>query len=148
MVKVEQSNRFGRLLVRYSLYLGLMAFLIWQTYFTGIVGPHKPDNERLSYSSLIEQVQAGNIQNITIQNDLARGTTRDGLVFRATVQPNDTYLMNLLVQNHVVVNIKEAKYNTINSMLSQWLPALIIIPLLLLYRNRIQKRFAKTESKN
>ena len=98
-----------------------------------------PANE-LSYTDFVEQVQNGNVEEVTFQGSMIYGETRDGSSFQS-VRPNvtDNQIMDELLRNGVNVRGEPPKEPSIlMQLLVASFPILIIIAVFAFFMRQMQ----------
>jgi len=80
-----------------------------------------------NYSQFISEVDSGNVQSVTITDDIVTGTLRDGTQFQTTI-PKNTDIVSRLETRGVQITAKEPESSPFwGILLSSWLPFLVII---------------------
>ncbi len=102
----------------------------------------QPKVERLNYSEFVEQVQAGNIQQVSVRGDgsMIIGQRKSGETFE-TVRPNvpDLGLMDDLLKQGVIIEGKELESQSIwTQLLLASFPILIIIAVFMFFMRQMQ----------
>jgi len=98
-----------------------------------------PANE-LSYTDFVQQVQSGNIEEVTFQGSMIYGETRDGSSFQS-VRPNvtDNQIMDELLRNGVNVRGEPPEEPSIfMQLLVASFPILIIIAVFVFFMRQMQ----------
>ncbi len=94
-----------------------------------------------SYTALTQEIQKGNVQKLTIQEDEVKGELRNGTQFTTNVPPQDQNLWNLL-KDHPDVNATIAKRDdgmpTLLSVLVNWFPMLLLIGVWVFFLRQMQ----------
>ncbi|MGF1551259.1 MAG: ATP-dependent zinc metalloprotease FtsH [Paracoccaceae bacterium] len=91
----------------------------------------------IPYSRFVEQVEAGEIQTVTIDGETVSGRTGSGTRV-ATVQPRDAELVPILRENGVEISVEPQERGGLLSTLGFWLPMLIIFGIWIFFLNRMQ----------
>ena len=85
----------------------------------------------LAYSDFLTRAHKNQVREVTLAGSMAVGRLTDGTAFRS-VLPNDPGLVPLLVDHGVTVRAEPpASSSALTSMLGEWLPALMLIPIMI-----------------
>ncbi len=132
------------LLVRSLIIIGilLLGWYLFQYFFTQNSNSNNPNMVEIPYSTFYQQVQAGNVKDVTFQAQDATGdfyksvtvtdpntnTSKAGTSFHFTQLPNgDPNLTKLLNDNHVTYTAKPpADNNTLVNVLINFLPWILV----------------------
>jgi cell division protease FtsH len=93
--------------------------------------------DTVSYSEFITRVEAGEVQSVTLNGEQVAFQAADGKVF-TTIAPEDNGLTQRLIENGVQVVAKSQTPSGFMSILSVWLPFLVLIGLWFFFMNRMQ----------
>ncbi len=133
------------LLVRSLIIIGviLLGWYLFQYFFTQNSSNNNTNVIEIPYSTFYQQVQAGNVKNVTFQGqdvngdfykaitvtDPSSGTSKNGTSFHFTQLPNgDPNLTTLLNTNHVTYTAKPpADNNVVLNVLINFLPWILVI---------------------
>ncbi len=132
------------LIVRSLIIIGviLLGWYIFQYFFTQNSSSNTATVIEVPYSTFYQQVQAGNVKNVTFQGpdatgdfkqsvtvtDPSSGTTKSGTSFHFTQLPNgDPNLITLLNTYHVSYTAKPPADNTLINTLISFLPWVLLI---------------------
>ena len=142
------------LLVRSLIIIGvvLLGWYLFQYFFNQNSGTNNANVVEIPYSTFYQQVQTGNVKNVTFQGqdangnfyksvtitDPSTGASKSGTSFHFTQLPNgDPNLTTLLNSNHVTYKaIPPADNNTLISLLINFLPIILIIGVFLFIARR------------
>jgi len=102
-----------------------------------------PKADKMAYSTFIEKVDQGMVETATIKDNLLVGQYRDtsGELknFTVTVPNNDSTLTKRLLDQHVVVNVKEKdEVPFFLSVLISWFPMLLLIGVWVFFMRQMQ----------
>jgi cell division protease FtsH len=138
-------NTGTALLVRSLIIIGviLLGWYLFQYFFSQNSSSNNPNMVEVPYSTFYQQVQAGNVKDVTFQGqdangdfytavkvtDSSSGTTKSGTSFHFTQLPNgDPNLTKLLNDNHVNYSAKPpADNNLVVNILINFLPWILLI---------------------
>jgi cell division protease FtsH len=89
-------------------------------------GPRQTAEERFTYSDFIHQVAQGNIQGVTIDKNVIRGTTQNNKAFITYMPLEDRYLLPELIKKGVnVKGIPPQQQSVLTRILIDWVPTII-----------------------
>ena len=91
----------------------------------------------LSYSEFIQKVSAGEVQSAKLDGEKVIFQGRDGKTY-TTIQPGDPMLTQRLLEAHVDVQAESQQQSGILSLLSVWLPFIVLIGVWVFFMNRMQ----------
>ncbi|MDX8402282.1 MAG: ATP-dependent zinc metalloprotease FtsH [Mariprofundaceae bacterium] len=98
--------------------------------------------ERMSYSTFVEKVERGEVETATIKENHVTGQYRDAqgeLKTYDVVAPNDPELTKRLLEQHVVVDVKEPEQVPFFlSVLISWFPMLLLIAVWVFFMRQMQ----------
>jgi len=85
------------------------------------------DASRVSYSEFLQEVKSGAVAEVTIRDELIKGTRTDGTYFE-TFNPNDPGLVgDLLGQGVTIRAVPPERPGLLSQIIVAWLPFLILI---------------------
>src|SRR6056297_147241 len=94
-------------------------------------------NQRsVAYSDFIQQVENGQVVSATLDGEQVQFTTSDGSF--ATVAPSDANTTEALLANEVRIEATPQEQSGFLSVLSLWLPVLVLIGIWIFFMNRMQ----------
>ncbi|MGJ3233033.1 MAG: ATP-dependent zinc metalloprotease FtsH [Oceanicaulis sp.] len=108
--------------------------------FNMLQGPSQPPaSNEINYSSFMDQVEAGQVDEVTIQGDTITGTTTAGTSFRTTV-PADANVTAALRQNEVDITARQDDSGGMSllSILIGWFPMLLLIGVWIFFMRQMQ----------
>ncbi len=147
-------NTGSALLVRSLIIIGviLLGWYLFQYFFTQNSNNNNPNVIEIPYSTFYQQVQAGNVKDVTFQGqdatgnfktpvtvtDPNSGTSKTGTNFHFTQLPNgDPNLTKLLNDNHVSYSAKPpADSNLLVNILINFLPWILVFGVFLFIARR------------
>ncbi len=91
----------------------------------------------VGYSDFIAQVDAGQVQSVELDGETVIFLGKDGKTY-STIQPGDTALSDRLVAAGVEVTAQSQQQSSILSLLSVWLPFIVLIGVWIFFMNRMQ----------
>jgi len=102
-----------------------------------------PQADKMAYSTFVEKVDQGMVETATIQGNQLVGQYRDASGelknFHVTVPMNDATLSQRLLDQHVVVNVKEKEeVPFFLSVLISWFPMLLLIAVWVFFMRQMQ----------
>ncbi len=102
-----------------------------------------PKADKMAYSTFVEKVDQGMVETATIKDNRLAGQYRDtsGELknFNVTVPNNDSTLTKRLLDQHVVVNVKEKdEVPFFLSVLISWFPMLLLIGVWVFFMRQMQ----------
>ena len=93
--------------------------------------------DAVSYSEFITRVEAGEVRAVTLNGEQVTFQATDGKGF-STIAPEDNGLTQRLIDNNVQVVAKSQTPSGFMSILSVWLPFIVLIGLWFFFMNRMQ----------
>ena len=91
----------------------------------------------VSYSDFIDQVDAGSVAAVSVDGENLTVTTSDGKKY-LTIAPQDNKLVERLIDKKVDVRAKSQEQSGFFSLLSLWLPFIVLIGIWIFFMNRMQ----------
>ena len=91
----------------------------------------------VGYSDFIEQVDNGGISSVTIDGERILFRDKDGQQY-VTIQPQGTNVADKLIAKNVSVKVEPQEQSGFLSLLSLWLPFLVLIGIWIFFMNRMQ----------
>ncbi|WP_276947362.1 ATP-dependent metallopeptidase FtsH/Yme1/Tma family protein, partial [Haematobacter massiliensis] len=91
----------------------------------------------VAYSDFIEQIDNGGISNVTIDGERILFRDKDGQQY-VTVQPQGANVADKLIAKNVSVKVEPQEQSGFLSLLSLWLPFLVLIGIWIFFMNRMQ----------
>jgi len=108
--------------------------------FNMLQGPSQPPaSDEINYSRFMDQVEAGEVREVTIQGDTISGETGAGNAFRTTV-PTDANVTAALRQNNVQITARpdDSGGMSLFSILISWFPMLLLIGVWIFFMRQMQ----------
>ena len=91
----------------------------------------------VSYSDFIARVEAGDVSSVTLDGEKIYIRGGDGTQYM-TVKPGEVDVTDKLLENNVAIEAKPQEESGFFSVLSLWLPFLILIGIWIFFMNRMQ----------
>jgi cell division protease FtsH len=115
----------------------VILFLLILALFNLFSGGQSQMNQRtVAYSDFIEQVEDGEVMTATLDGERVQFTTSDGSF--STVAPSDANTTEALLANDVRIEAQPQEQSGFLSVLSLWLPVLVLIGIWIFFMNRMQ----------
>ncbi|MCU4654483.1 ATP-dependent zinc metalloprotease FtsH [Roseibacterium sp. SDUM158016] len=115
----------------------VILFLLILALFNLFSGGQTQMNARsVPYSDFIQQVENGQVQSATLDGERVQFLTTDGAY--STVAPSDANTTEVLLQNDVRIEATPQEQSGFLSVLSLWLPVLVLIGIWIFFMNRMQ----------
>jgi len=108
--------------------------------FNMLQGPaREPAATEVNYSDFLDQVEAGQIQSVTIQGDVINGETTNGGEFR-TVIPGDARVSDALRASNVEITARSASDGGMGfwGLILGWFPMLLLIAVWIFFMRQMQ----------
>ncbi|MBY6201280.1 ATP-dependent zinc metalloprotease FtsH [Maritalea mobilis] len=115
----------------------VILFLLILALFNLFSGGQSQMNARgVAYSDFIQQVENGAVMSATLDGENIQFTTADGTF--GTVAPGDAQTTEMLLNNDVRIEAQPQEQSGFLSVLSLWLPVLVLIGIWIFFMNRMQ----------
>jgi cell division protease FtsH len=116
----------------------VVLFLLMLALFNLFSGNQTTTSSRsLSYSDFIARVDAGDVTSVTLDGERVSVRTKDGGQF-VTIKPQGEDVSNRLIDKGVEVRVEPQEQSGILSLVSLWLPFLVLIGIWIFFMNRMQ----------
>ncbi len=110
-----------------NIFLWLMIAMVLMSVFNSFAPDGAGAANELDYTTFLEQVDNGNIEDVLISRDTIQGKMKDGQSF-TTTSPGDPDLVNDLYKNGVRIKAqKEEGQSLLMQILISWFPFLLLI---------------------
>jgi len=107
--------------------------ILWSLFPTG------PKPKEFAFSEFLDQVEHKNVQEVTIQDNLAQGKLKDGSQFKTTLPPQYADLIKVLRENQVNIVVKDTtSKNSWLAILLNWFPILLLIFFWFMFMRQMQ----------
>jgi cell division protease FtsH len=100
-------------------------------------GQSTMSQRNVSYSDFIAQVEAGEIASVTLDGEVIAARGKDGKDF-TVIKPQGEDITDRLIAKEVAVMAKAQEQSGFFSLLSLWLPFLVLIGIWIFFMNRMQ----------
>ncbi len=100
-------------------------------------GQTTPSSRSIPYSDFVARVGKGEVSSVTLDGERVLVTARDGTTF-LTIKPEGVDVTPSLLAQNVAVNATPQEQSGIFSMISIWLPFLVLIGIWIFFMNRMQ----------
>jgi cell division protease FtsH len=115
----------------------VILFLLVLALFNLFSGGQSTMNARtVAYSDFINEVDNGGVQSVTLDGETVQFTTGAGTF--QTIKPTDVDVTGLLLENSVRIEARAQEQSGFFSLLSLWLPVLLLIGVWIFFMNRMQ----------
>jgi cell division protease FtsH len=115
----------------------VILFLLILALFNLFSGGQSQVNQRtVAYSDFIQQVENSQVVSATLDGERVQFTTGDGSY--STVAPSDANTTEMLLENDVRIEATPQEQSGFLSVLSLWLPVLVLIGIWIFFMNRMQ----------
>jgi cell division protease FtsH len=115
----------------------VILFLLILALFNLFSGGQSQMNQRsVAYSDFIQQVENSQVVSATLDGERVQFTTGDGSY--STVAPSDANTTEMLLENDVRIEATPQEQSGFLSVLSLWLPVLVLIGIWIFFMNRMQ----------
>ncbi|MBC7364706.1 MAG: ATP-dependent metallopeptidase FtsH/Yme1/Tma family protein [Candidatus Aminicenantes bacterium] len=107
--------------------------ILWSLFPTG------PKPKEFTFSEFLDQVEQKNVQEVTIQDNLAQGKLKDGSPFKTTLPPQYADLIKVLRENQVNILVKDTtSKNSWLAIFLNWFPILLLIFFWFMFMRQMQ----------
>ncbi|MGB9893216.1 MAG: ATP-dependent metallopeptidase FtsH/Yme1/Tma family protein, partial [Candidatus Saccharicenans sp.] len=110
----------------------VILILLWSFFPTG----SKP--KEFTFSEFMDKVEQKNVQEVTIQENLAQGKLKDGTNFKTTLPPQYADLIKILRENQVNIVVKDSSKSNWLALLLNWFPILLLIFFWFMFMRQMQ----------
>jgi len=100
-------------------------------------GQSTMSNRSISYSDFVQRVDAGEVASVTLDGEQVILRGKDGQQY-VTVKPDGDQITERLIAHNVEVKVERQEQSGFLSMLSLWLPFLLLIGIWIFFMNRMQ----------
>jgi cell division protease FtsH len=92
----------------------------------------------ITFSQFMSQVEQGNVEKVTIQENQLSGAFKDSQAFKTTLPAGYADLIKILRENKVDIVVKDTSRSPLFSILMSWFPILFIILLWVFFMRQMQ----------
>jgi len=112
---------------------GILIILLWSLFQSPAAA-----KKEMNFSEFMTQVEQGNIESVTIQDNEANGRTKDGQAFKTVLPSNYADLIKILRANKVDIVVKETNKSSILSILLYLSPIILIVLFWIFFMRQMQ----------
>jgi len=110
-----------------NLILWLVIAMVLMAVFNNFAPDGSSPNQRVDYSTFLNEVREGRVERVTIQGTTIYATTTSGQAFM-TIAPDDRGLVGDLIENGVEIEAKEEEQPSfLAQIIIHWFPLLLIV---------------------
>lgn len=121
-----------------NLFLWLIIAIILISVFNNLE-PRQTGEERLTYSEFLHQVEQGNVNTVTIENQVITGTMQNDKQFTSYMPLEDPYLLPELVKKNVNVKGQPPQQEgLLMHIFINWFPMLLLIGVWVFFMRQMQ----------
>lgn len=121
-----------------NMFLWLIIAVVLVTIFSNF-GPKEPEVTQYTYSEFLQSVKSGDINSVTIQNDIITGKAKDGKAFTTYLPMPDQNLLDTLIKQKVVVKGEPPRQRSLlMQILISWAPFLLLIGVWIFFMRQMQ----------
>jgi cell division protease FtsH len=92
----------------------------------------------INFSDFMDEVEKGNINEVTITGSQLKGNFTDGQAFKSVAPPQYDDFVKILREQNVIITVKDANRNPWFSYLFTWFPILILILFWVFFMRQMQ----------
>ncbi len=100
-------------------------------------GQSTMNSRTLSYSDFLAKVDADEVSAVVIDGEQVQVQTKDGTTY-VTIKPEGEELVERLIEKDISVKAERQEQSGFFSVLSLWLPFLVLIGIWIFFMNRMQ----------
>ena len=112
---------------------GILIILLWSL----LQSPNVIKKE-INFTQFMDQVEQGNIDEVTIADNELRGKNKDGGAFKTVLPAQYDELIKVLRQNKVNIIVKNTNKNSWVSLLFSWFPIILLILFWVFFMRQMQ----------
>ena len=112
---------------------GILIILLWSL----LQSPNVIKKE-INFTQFLDQVEQGNIDEVTITDNELRGKYKDGGAFKTVLPAQYDELIKVLRQNKVNIIVKNTNKNSWVSLLFSWFPIILLILFWVFFMRQMQ----------
>ena len=118
--------------------LWIIIGLLLMALFNVFQGPgQRSSSSEISYSTLLAEVDGGNVREVTITGNRIAGKFNDGRAFQSYA-PSDPDLVSHLNERGVQITAQPIEDNALLSVLISWFPMLLLIGVWIFFLRQMQ----------
>ncbi len=116
----------------------VVLFLLTLALFNLFSGGRSNDpSQSVTFSDFVERVESGGVSSVTLDGERIEISTNDGRQLTA-IKPQGVDVTALLLENGVEIEAEAQEVSGFLSLISLWLPFLVMIAIWIFFMNRIQ----------
>ncbi len=94
--------------------------------------------KEINFSQFMDEVERGNINEVTIEGNQLKGKYTDGTAFKSVAPSQYDDLVKILRENNVIINVKDTNRSPWFSYLFTWFPILLLILFWVFFMRQMQ----------
>jgi cell division protease FtsH len=94
--------------------------------------------KEINFSEFMDEVERGNINEVTIEGNQLKGKFTDGTAFKSVAPSQYDDLVKILRENNVIINVKDTNRNPWFSYLFTWFPLILLILFWVFFMRQMQ----------
>ncbi len=94
--------------------------------------------KKINFSDFMDEVERGNINEVTIAGSQLKGTFTDGQAFKSVAPPQYDDLVKILRENNIIITVEDTSRNPWFSYLFTWFPILLLILFWVFFMRQMQ----------
>jgi len=102
-------------------------------------GQNTMDSQTIKYSEFVQSVEDGNVHSVVLDGERVQIRSADGQQYK-TIKPDGVDIAPILIDNNVQLEVRPQEQSSFLSVLSLWLPFLLLIGIWIFFMNRMQGR--------
>jgi cell division protease FtsH len=112
---------------------GIMLFVAW-----GIIKTPSMAKKEVSFSQFMNEVDQGQVESVTIQENDISGKFTDGQAFKTIAPAGFSDLINILRSHKVGIDVKSSKGSPLLTILMSWFPIILLILFWVFFMRQMQ----------
>ncbi len=112
---------------------GILIILLWSV----LQNPNAARKE-ITFTQFMDQVEQGNVEEVTISDNDLRGKTREGGAFKTVLPSQYDELIQVLRQNKVAIIVKNTSRSGWLALLISWFPIILLILFWVFFMRQMQ----------
>jgi cell division protease FtsH len=94
--------------------------------------------KEINFSEFMDEVEHGNINEVTIEGNQLKGKFTDGTAFKSVAPSQYDDLVKILRENNVIINVKDTNRSPWFSYLFTWFPIILLILFWVFFMRQMQ----------
>jgi len=128
---MAKKNRSAKNLIFWIASLVIL-IVLWSLFPTG------PSSKEFAFSEFMNEVEQKNVQQVTLQENQARGKLKDGTAFKTVLPTQYADLIKVLRENEVNIVVKDTSRTNWLAILLNWFPILLLIFFWFMFMRQMQ----------